>query len=117
MVRRWTKPWFSSDDLGSALSGTRSHRFFSPGFRPPWAGIPQGPLVAPGIYSVELYVLHNGKLQTQGGVQEFIVKPIPALEGRDFEETFAFHKELNDLSREMNSAGSSLGEASTAFAT
>ena len=86
--------------------------FSTPGFRPPWAGIPQGPLAAPGIYSVELYVLHNGKLQTQGGAQEFIVKPIPALEGRDFEETFAFHKELNDLSREMNSAGSSLGEAS-----
>ena len=86
--------------------------FSTPGFRPPWVGIPQGPLVAPGIYSVELYVLYNGKLQTQGGAQEFIVKPIPALEGRDFEETFAFHKELNDLSREMNSAGSSLDEAS-----
>ena len=66
----------------------------------------------PGMYSVELYVLHNGKLEAQGSVQEFLVKPIPALEGRNFEETFAFHKELNDLSREMNSAGRSLGEAS-----
>ena len=86
--------------------------FATPGFRPPWAGTPQGPLAAPGTYSVELYVLHNGKLEAQGSVQEFVVKPIPAIEGRDFEETFAFHKELNDLSRDMSSAGRSLGEAS-----
>ena len=69
-------------------------------------------MAAPGTYSVELYVLHNGKLEAQGSVQEFVVKPIPAIEGRDFEETFAFHKELNDLSRDMSSAGRSLGEAS-----
>ncbi len=86
--------------------------FATPGFRPPWAGTPQGPLAAPGTYSVELYVLHNGKLEAQGSVQEFVVKPIPAIEGRDFEETFAFHKELNDLSRDMSSAGRSLVEAS-----
>ena len=37
-----------------------------PAFQPPWAGSPQGPLVAPGKYSVELFVMSNGNLESQG---------------------------------------------------
>jgi len=86
--------------------------FATPGFRPPWAGTPQGPLVTPGAYSVELYQEYNGTLRQLGEAQNFTVKPIPAIEGRDFEATFAFHKQMNDLSRKMSSAGRILGEAS-----
>jgi len=86
--------------------------FATPGFRPPWAGTPQGPLVSPGAYSAELYLLFKGSLRQMGEAQTFNVKPIPSLEDRDFESTFAFHKQLNDLSRAMSSAGRVLGEAS-----
>lgn len=81
-----------------------------PSFRPPWAGDPQGPLVAPGTYSVTLYVLHNGELEAQGEPQEFTVKPafpdVPA-----YEDILAFAEETSELSRKVSAAGRQLGEA------
>ena len=86
--------------------------FSQPGFRPPWAGTPQGPLATPGEYSIELFILHDGELIAQGSPQSFEVKPIPILADRDLENTFAFHKKMNDMSRSMNAAGRKLGEIS-----
>jgi photosystem II stability/assembly factor-like uncharacterized protein len=81
-----------------------------PSFRPPWAGDPQGPLVAPGTYSVTLYVLHNGQLEAQGEPQEFNVKPAFP-DAPDYDEIVAFAKKTSELSRRTNAAGRQLGEA------
>ncbi|MBO3698092.1 sialidase family protein [Roseivirga sp. E12] len=83
-----------------------------PGFRPPWAGTPQGPLVAPGKYSVELFVLNNGSLESQGAPQEFMVKAAPnASSGADYQAVAAFQRRGNVLSRQMSNTNSRLGEA------
>lgn len=83
-----------------------------PEFRPPWAGDAQGPLVAPGTYSVELFVAHNGNLQSKGAVQEFTVKPVPTIvEGTDFDAVAEFKHKTSELSRQLSSSGRQLGEA------
>ena len=85
----------------------------TPAFQPPWAGIPQGPMVAPGKYSVELFVLNNGELQSQGAPQEFMVKAAPnTSSGADFEAVAAFQRQASELSRSISGAGRRLGEAS-----
>ncbi len=83
-----------------------------PEFRPPWAGDAEGPLVAPGKYSVELFVAHNGNLASQGAAQEFTVKPVPnTVEGTDFKAVAEFQQKTSELSRQLSSAGRQLGEA------
>ena len=70
-------------------------------------------MVAPGKYSVELYVLNNGQLQSQGTTQEFMVKAAPNVTlGVNYQEVAAFQRKGNELSRQMGSAGRKLGEAS-----
>jgi photosystem II stability/assembly factor-like uncharacterized protein len=87
-------------------------RLSQPTFQPPWAGTPQGPMVAPGQYSVALYVLNNGQLQSQGEAQEFMVKAAPNTStGVDFQAVAAFQRKGNELARQMGSAGRRLGEA------
>jgi len=81
-----------------------------PAFQPPWAGSPQGPLVAPGKYNVELFVMSKGKLESQGEKQEFNVKPVNATSG-NYSEVAAFQKKTSELSRRTSSAGSQLSEA------
>lgn len=83
-----------------------------PAFRPPWAGSPQGPLVAPGKYSVEMYVFKNGQLESQGEVQNFTVKPIPSLnQNGDFTAHTSFHKDIMELYRQANIQSNRLAEA------
>ncbi len=82
-----------------------------PAFQPPWAGSPQGPLVAPGKYSAELFVLNNGNLQSQGAKQEFNVKAVHN-PGANYNAVAAFQKKTSELSRRVSSAGRQLGEAS-----
>jgi photosystem II stability/assembly factor-like uncharacterized protein len=82
-----------------------------PAFQPPWAGSPQGPLVAPGKYNVELFVLNNGVLESQGAQQDFHVKPVHAM-GVDYNEVAAFQKKTSELSRKTSSAGQQLREGS-----
>lgn len=81
-----------------------------PAFQPPWAGSPQGPLVAPGNYSVELFVMSNGNFTSQGKKQEFTVKAVHN-PGASYNEVAAFQKKTSDLSRRVSSAGRQLGEA------
>jgi photosystem II stability/assembly factor-like uncharacterized protein len=81
-----------------------------PDFIPPWASDPQGPLVAPGKYSVELYVLNKGNLEQQGEAQEFSVKAVHP--GNDnYEEMAAFKKQTSELSRKASGAARQLSEA------
>ncbi|MEM7659263.1 MAG: glycosyl hydrolase [Bacteroidota bacterium] len=87
-------------------------RLSKPAFQPPWAGDPEGPLAAPGTYSVQLYVEHNGEMSAQGEVQSFEVKPIPSIgTGTDFEQIAEFQQQTRELSRQLASAGRKLSEA------
>lgn len=84
-----------------------------PAFQPPWAGDPQGPLAAPGTYSVEMFVLNNGKLESQGEAQSFTVKPIPSIStNSDFSATAEFNKNSMELYRKVNIESRKLGEVS-----
>jgi photosystem II stability/assembly factor-like uncharacterized protein len=81
-----------------------------PAFQPPWVSDPEGPLVAPGKYSVELYVMNNGKLEQKGDAQAFNVKAVHPTSA-DYEEMAAFKKQTSDLSRRTSSAARQLSEA------
>ena len=83
-----------------------------PDFKPPWVGDAQGSLAAPGKYSVQLYVWHNGELQVQGAPQTFTVKAVPtAPKGTDFKMVAAFQQKTGELSRQISGAGRQLVEA------
>ena len=82
-----------------------------PAFQPPWAGTPQGPLVEPGTYSAELYVLNNGSLQSQGTPQKFMVKPVIEMSANDLKTTASFNQKTRELSRRISGANRKLGEA------
>ncbi|MBE0594773.1 MAG: glycosyl hydrolase, partial [Gemmatimonadales bacterium] len=86
--------------------------FPTSGFRPPWAGEPQGPLVAPGRYEVELFLLSSNGLQPLSTPQTFTVKPVPtASPGTDFVAVAAFQLETAELMRRTAGAGEEVGEA------
>lgn len=83
-----------------------------PAFKPPWAGDPEGPLVAPGNYSVALYMAHNGTLEAQGEPQAFKVKPVADISSdTDLNAIAAFQQKTSELSRQVSSAGRKLSEA------
>ncbi len=83
-----------------------------PDFKPPWAGSSEGPLAAPGKYSVELFIVHNGSLQSQGAPKEFHVKPVPTgASGTDFKAVAEFQRMTSELGREISSANKKMGEA------
>jgi photosystem II stability/assembly factor-like uncharacterized protein len=83
-----------------------------PAFRPPWAGDAVGPMVAPGKYSVELFVEHNGVMTSQGEPRSFSVKAVPtAAPGTDFAAVADFQRQTSELIRKTSSAGRKLSEA------
>ncbi|PIB39485.1 WD40/YVTN/BNR-like repeat-containing protein [Maribacter sp. 4G9] len=82
-----------------------------PDFRPPWAGEDQGPLVSPGTYSVQMYVLLNGKLQPQGAPQNFNVIPVhDQKENVDYRDIQLFQNRTAELSRQISNAGEKMRE-------
>lgn len=84
-----------------------------PAFKPPWYGDPQGPLVAPGKYSVEMYILNNGSLEKQGEAESFTLKPIPAINQQsDFEAIAVFNKNTMELYRQVSIESSKLNTVS-----
>ncbi len=83
-----------------------------PAFKPPWAGDDEGPLAAPGKYTVELYVEQNGSLALQGSPQTFQVKPVPASTfNTDFAVVADFQKKTSDLIRQISGASQKISEA------
>lgn len=87
-------------------------RLSRPAFTPPWAGEPQGPLAAPGTYSAQLYLEHDGQLLPQGEPQTFTVKAVPTLPaGTDAEAVATFQQNTSNLLREVNAASRHLAEA------
>jgi photosystem II stability/assembly factor-like uncharacterized protein len=83
----------------------------TPGFTPPWAEPPQGPLVGPGQYSVELVLLSSAGVQSLGIQQQFAVRPVPAATGTDFGAVAAFQLEASELMRLVAGAGEEIGRA------
>ncbi|EOZ95620.1 Glycosyl hydrolase, BNR repeat precursor [Indibacter alkaliphilus LW1] len=83
---------------------------YVPEFQPPWASDPEGPLVAPGKYSVELYVHNNGALELQGEKKEFELKPAYDLT-TDYVAMAAFKKQTSELYRRAFNAARQLSEA------
>ncbi len=82
----------------------------SGGFRPPWATDPQGPLVAPGMYQVEMFLFSGDGFRSIGNPQEFEVIPVPtAPPGTDFAAVTAFQFEVSELMREMAGASAEVG--------
>ncbi len=86
-------------------------RLSKPAFQPPWAGDAEGPLAAPGKYTAQLFIEHNGKLTPQGTVQSFEVKPIPSLERVDFNRVATFQRETRELLLDISALGNQLSEA------
>jgi photosystem II stability/assembly factor-like uncharacterized protein len=81
-----------------------------PGFRPPWANPPQGPLVAPGRYTASLLVVSASGARALGAPQSFEVKPTPNLpQGTDFTAVAAFQQEVADLRRRTASVTTEVG--------
>ncbi|MGW8265234.1 MAG: hypothetical protein ACWGSQ_02635 [Longimicrobiales bacterium] len=81
-----------------------------PDFVAPWAGSPQGPLAAPGRYSVEMVLVAGGETRSLGSPQEFDVKPVPtAPPGTDFQAVTAFQWETSELMRRVAGAGEEIG--------
>ncbi len=85
----------------------------TPDFVPPWAGEDEGPLAAPGNYSVKLYIRQNGSLKQLGTAQEFTLKPTPnSPSGIDFDEVAIFQQNTSLLLKDMYAVSSKIGEAS-----
>ena len=82
-----------------------------PEFKPPWVGSAEGPLAAPGKYSAELFILHNGNMESHGNAQNFMIKPVHN-SGVDFKAVAAFQKKTSDLSKQIYNVNQKLGEAS-----
>ena len=84
----------------------------TPGFVPPWAGAPQGPLVAPGQYSAELLLVSSAGARSMGAAREFSLKPVPtAPPGTDFNVVASFQAAAGELMRRVNNAGEEISWA------
>ena len=83
-----------------------------PGFRPPWAASPTGPLTAPGRYSAELVVVSANGVRRVGTPQLFEVKPVPtAPSGTDFAVVAAFQQQTAELRRQVAAAEAKIRDA------
>jgi len=84
----------------------------APGFRVPWASDPQGPLVAPGRYTVTLAVRRDGELTELSEPQSFTVKSMP--QGPEMStqpaDVLAFQQKAGELYRAVSGANALAGE-------
>ena len=77
-----------------------------PDFQVPWDDGPQGPLVAPGRYSVTLAQRQNGQLNELTAAQEFTVKSLPQSPETSErpDEVVAFQRKAAELYRAVTGA-------------
>ena len=81
-----------------------------PGFTPPWAGAPRGPLAPPGDYTVEMALITEDGIERTGASQPFAVKPVPNIDtATDFAAATAFQEETADLLRRARGAAAEIG--------
>jgi photosystem II stability/assembly factor-like uncharacterized protein len=83
-----------------------------------WGNEPAGPLVAPGVFSVELARLVNGELQPMGEPQQFEVKELfgEAVNRGNPAQNLAFQQETADVQRRAQGAAQWIGESLTRLA-
>lgn len=87
-----------------------------PAFRPPWAGEPSGPLVAPGRYTAQLVIASAAGVREVGEAQAFEVKPVPNVRGNpDFVAAADFQARAADLQRRVASVNSEVGQLRAAL--
>lgn len=87
-------------------------RLTPPSFYNPFAGVDEGTLVLPGIYSVTLSQSVDGQIADLAGPITFEVKPLQntTLPAPDRDELVAFQRKVNNLSRAVQGTQRSLGE-------
>ncbi|HEX9886601.1 MAG TPA: hypothetical protein VGA70_08940 [Longimicrobiales bacterium] len=84
----------------------------APGWRPPWASDPKGPLAAPGRYTAELYLATDDGLTRVTEARSFEVRPLPTLPpGTDIAAVVAFQNETAELARRSGAVSGRMGEA------
>jgi hypothetical protein len=82
----------------------------TPEFVPPWGDSPQGPLVAPGMFTAQLHVLTGEEVSPLGQAQQFRVKPVRAApDGTDYAELANYHQAATALLRQVAHASEELG--------
>ncbi|MEO0631637.1 MAG: glycosyl hydrolase, partial [Planctomycetota bacterium] len=81
----------------------------------PWASPPQGPLAAPGEYTVSLAVRQNGTLEEVAGPKTFTVKSLPQGKetSQDLGAVVAFQRKAGELYRAVAGASALTGELDT----
>lgn len=85
-----------------------------PDFLAPWASSPQGPLVVPGQYQVELVVVDGNGERTLGERQSFVVKPVnDGTAVIDYAEVVAFQNEASELMRRVMGVGKEVERTKT----
>ena len=84
----------------------------APGPLAPWASPPEGPMVVPGRYSVELQLRREGRLETVGEAQSFDAQPIGAatLATDDRAALVAFQQRTGTLQRAVLGSSRALTE-------
>jgi len=78
-----------------------------------FGGGPEGHMVMPGNYTVELAKRIDGEMTPLAGARSFAVKRINkgALQGAELEQTVSFWQQLADLQRATTAAGQVISEA------
>lgn len=81
---------------------------------PPWADPPRGPMVAPGVFTVELSKIRNGEMTALSGPQRFTVEPLGLnkLAEKDRAALLEYQRAVGELQRAMAGAGAAAGEIS-----
>ena len=83
-----------------------------PGFSPPWAGLPRGPLAPPGRYTVEMALVTEAGMESLGTPRSFTVKPVlSSPPGTDHIAAMAFAGETAELQRRARGAAAEIGRA------
>ncbi|MBT8240958.1 MAG: glycosyl hydrolase, partial [Acidimicrobiia bacterium] len=80
-----------------------------PGFQPPWMPSPQGALVTPGRYSVQLVQVTPSGIEELAGPQSFDVVPTPAIAESSVEDGFG--QSAFELARRVAGAGKQVDAA------
>lgn len=86
-----------------------------PEFQAPWDPGPQGPLAAPGDYSVTLASRQDGELTVLSGPETFTVKSLPQSPNTsdDPHAVLAFHQQVSELYRVVSGSVSFARELGT----
>ena len=89
-----------------------------PGFRPPWANDPQGPLAPPGVYTAELALRAGGEVRSLSEPQEFQIKPVPATSSDqpDYGAIASFQKRTHEALRRAQGGAEELQRAGVRLA-